>query len=284
MRPLSGSCDGLDPVFVVPERGDPGRLPIVTAATPLGSRFRRGDESAMAAPRHATRRSARPRALLAVNNIEVIYDHVILVLKGVSLTVPEGPHRGAARRERRRQDHDAEGDLEPAARRARRRDEGLDRVRRGPRRPTDAERPRQARRDPGHGRPPLLRAPDDRGEPADRRVHAARSAARRLAEQLERVYAYFPRLKVRRTSQAGYTSGGEQQMTAIGRALMARADDDPARRAVDGPRAADRRGDLRDRARPEPEGRRVVPAGRTEHHGRAVATPTTATSSRTAAS
>ena len=38
---------------------------------------------------------------------------------------------------------------------------------------------------------------------------------------LERVYNYFPRLKDRRTSQAGYTSGGEQQMVAIGRALMA---------------------------------------------------------------
>ena len=39
---------------------------------------------------------------------------------------------------------------------------------------------------------------------------------------LEKVYAFFPRLKARRTSLAGYTSGGEQQMTAIGRALMAR--------------------------------------------------------------
>ena len=39
---------------------------------------------------------------------------------------------------------------------------------------------------------------------------------------LERCYGYFPRLKERRKSQAGYTSGGEQQMTAIGRALMAR--------------------------------------------------------------
>ena len=43
-----------------------------------------------------------------------------------------------------------------------------------------------------------------------------------LREELEKVYAYFPRLKERRHSQAGYTSGGEQQMTAIGRALMAR--------------------------------------------------------------
>jgi branched-chain amino acid transport system ATP-binding protein len=41
------------------------------------------------------------------------------------------------------------------------------------------------------------------------------------ASALDRVYQYFPRLKQRRTSQAGYTSGGEQQMTAIGRALMA---------------------------------------------------------------
>jgi branched-chain amino acid transport system ATP-binding protein len=43
-----------------------------------------------------------------------------------------------------------------------------------------------------------------------------------IQEDLEKVYSYFPRLKERRTSQSGYTSGGEQQMTAIGRALMAR--------------------------------------------------------------
>src|SRR5688500_594309 len=43
-----------------------------------------------------------------------------------------------------------------------------------------------------------------------------------LRADLERVYAFFPRLKQRRTSMAGYTSGGEQQMTAIGRALMGR--------------------------------------------------------------
>jgi branched-chain amino acid transport system ATP-binding protein len=43
-----------------------------------------------------------------------------------------------------------------------------------------------------------------------------------VSEDLEKVYAYFPRLKERRHSQSGYTSGGEQQMTAIGRALMAR--------------------------------------------------------------
>ena len=43
-----------------------------------------------------------------------------------------------------------------------------------------------------------------------------------IRADLEKVYHYFPRLKARRTSQAGYTSGGEQQMTALGRALMAR--------------------------------------------------------------
>ena len=42
-----------------------------------------------------------------------------------------------------------------------------------------------------------------------------------IEDDLERVYGYFPRLKERRTAQAGYTSGGEQQMTALGRALMA---------------------------------------------------------------
>ena len=41
-----------------------------------------------------------------------------------------------------------------------------------------------------------------------------------IAANLEKVYNYFPRLKTRRTSQAAYTSGGEQQMCAIGRALM----------------------------------------------------------------
>jgi branched-chain amino acid transport system ATP-binding protein len=50
-----------------------------------------------------------------------------------------------------------------------------------------------------------------------------RSASRtQIRQDLEMVYNYFPRLKQRRTSQSGYTSGGEQQMTAIGRALMAR--------------------------------------------------------------
>ena len=52
-------------------------------------------------------------------------------------------------------------------------------------------------------------------------AYTRRDGRTAIAESLEKVYHYFPRLKERRTSQAGYTSGGEQQMTAIGRALMA---------------------------------------------------------------
>ena len=49
-----------------------------------------------------------------------------------------------------------------------------------------------------------------------------KDGAAAIRDDLELVYQYFPRLQERRTSQAGYTSGGEQQMTAIGRALMSR--------------------------------------------------------------
>jgi branched-chain amino acid transport system ATP-binding protein len=49
-----------------------------------------------------------------------------------------------------------------------------------------------------------------------------RTSSKEVKEDLERVYNYFPRLRDRRTSQAGYTPGGEQQMIAIGRALMAK--------------------------------------------------------------
>ena len=80
-------------------------------------------------------------------------------------------------------------------------------------------------------------------------AYTRRAAARSSSATSSMVYGYFPRLKERRLSLAGYISGGEQQMCAIGRALMSRPEDDAARRAVDGPRAAAGRGDLRDRAR-----------------------------------
>jgi branched-chain amino acid transport system ATP-binding protein len=53
-------------------------------------------------------------------------------------------------------------------------------------------------------------------------AYTRRDGKAAIEQDLELVYAYFPRLKERRRALAGYTSGGEQQMTAIGRALMAR--------------------------------------------------------------
>ena len=53
-------------------------------------------------------------------------------------------------------------------------------------------------------------------------AHTRNSNRFEIKRDLERVYSYFPRLKDRHASLAGYTSGGEQQMTAVGRALMAR--------------------------------------------------------------
>jgi branched-chain amino acid transport system ATP-binding protein len=53
-------------------------------------------------------------------------------------------------------------------------------------------------------------------------AYTRRSDRGGIRDDLEKVYRYFPRLKERRDAQSGYTSGGEQQMTALGRALMAR--------------------------------------------------------------
>jgi branched-chain amino acid transport system ATP-binding protein len=53
-------------------------------------------------------------------------------------------------------------------------------------------------------------------------AYTRRDGGAAVQRDLDMVYTYFPRLRERRRSQAGYTSGGEQQMTAIGRALMSR--------------------------------------------------------------
>ena len=152
----------------------------------------------------------------------MIYDHVILVLKGVSLEVQEGQivallgANGAGKTTTLKAISNLlraeRGDVTKGQ--ILYRGERIDQLN-----PVGAG---EARHLPGDGRPALLPAPHGRGEPAHRRLHARLRSARACSEDLEKVYGYFPRLKERRNSQSGYTSGGEQQMTAIGRALMAR--------------------------------------------------------------
>ena len=165
--------------------------------------------------------AAAAKPLLEVNGIEVIYNHVILVLKGVSLAVPEGGivallgGNGAGKTTTLK----AISNLLKAER---------GEVTKGS---------IEFRGDRVHGMNPadlvkrgVIQVMEGRHCFAHLTVeenlltgaytlNASRSEIR-LA--LEKVYAFFPRLKQRRQAQAGYTSGGEQQMTAIGRALMAR--------------------------------------------------------------
>ena len=93
-----------------------------------------------------------------------------------------------------------------------------------------------------------------------------------IRNEVNRIYHLFPRLKERRGQTAGTLSGGEQQMLAIGRALMSNPDilmlDEPAetvaaRRAVDGPRSLDGRKNLRS-CTPDISGWSDDIAGRTE--------------------
>ncbi|MEL7526487.1 MAG: ABC transporter ATP-binding protein [Pseudomonadota bacterium] len=159
--------------------------------------------------------------ILSVNNIEVIYDHVILVLKGVSLTVPKGgivallgangagktttlkaisnllsAERGEVTKGSILFEQDEVQALSPN-----------ELVRRG------CIQVMEGRHCFGH-----LSIEENllTGAYTRKDGHAA------IKADLEMVYNYFPRLRERRQSQAGYTSGGEQQMCAIGRALMSR--------------------------------------------------------------
>ncbi|MCL3881991.1 ABC transporter ATP-binding protein [Marivita sp. GX14005] len=159
--------------------------------------------------------------LLEVNNIEVIYNHVILVLKGVSLSVKKGgitallggngagktttlkaisnllhSERGEVTKGSILYQGERVQDLDPAAL-----------VKRG------VIQVMEGRHCFEHltVEENLLTGAYTRGD--------GKGA---IEADLQMVYEYFPRLKERRRSQAGYTSGGEQQMTAIGRALMSR--------------------------------------------------------------
>ena len=157
--------------------------------------------------------------VLNVNGIEVIYNHVILVLKGVSLQVPEGGivailgGNGAGKTTTLRAVSNllqgergavTKGSIELRGERI----ETLtpaDLVKRG-----------------------VVQVMEGRHCFAHLTIEEnlltgsyTRSDKGEIAANLEKVYNYFPRLKTRRTSQAAYTSGGEQQMCAIGRAIMA---------------------------------------------------------------
>jgi branched-chain amino acid transport system ATP-binding protein len=159
--------------------------------------------------------------LLPVNNIEVIYNHVILVLKGVSLEVAAGGivallgGNGAGKTTtlkaisnllRAERGEVTKGSVTFAGERV----DALDAssvVKRG-----------------------LIQVMEGRHCFAHLTVeenlltgaYTRADGRARVTEDLEKVYGYFPRLKIRRGAIAGYTSGGEQQMTAIGRALMSR--------------------------------------------------------------
>jgi branched-chain amino acid transport system ATP-binding protein len=160
-----------------------------------------------------------PNIVLNVNGIEVIYNSVILVLKGVSLQVPEKSivtilgGNGAGKTTTLRAISNllkgergavTKGSIELRGERI----ENLtpaDLVQRG-----------------------VVQVMEGRHCFAHLTIEEnlltgaySRTSKSEIAADLDKVYTYFPRLKLRRTSQAAYTSGGEQQMCAIGRALMA---------------------------------------------------------------
>jgi len=158
---------------------------------------------------------------LAINNIEVIYNHVILVLKGVSLTIPEGGivallgANGAGKTTTLKaisnllhaeRGEVTKGTIEFKGAR-------IDKL-------TPNQLVRMGVCQVMEGRHCFQHLTVEENLLTGAFTRSISRAE--LKADLERVYHYFPRLKQRRTSQSGYTSGGEQQMTAIGRALMAR--------------------------------------------------------------
>lgn len=162
---------------------------------------------------------ASAETVLTVNNIEVVYDHVILVLKGVSLNVPKGGivallgANGAGKTTTLKAIsnllHAERGEVTKGS--IEFKGERVDKlspnelVRRG------CIQVLEGRHCFGH-----LSIEENLLTGAFTRKDG--NAA--IKRDLEAIYEYFPRLKQRRTSMAGYTSGGEQQMCAIGRAMM----------------------------------------------------------------
>ena len=157
--------------------------------------------------------------LLQVNNIEVIYNHVILVLKGVSLSVPKGGitallgGNGAGKTTTLKAIsnllHSERGEVTKGAI-----------LYRG--NPIAELNPSEL---VNRG---VIQVMEGRHcfehltveENLLTGAYTRKDGKAAVKQSLDLVYTYFPRLKERRKSLAGYTSGGEQQMVAIGRALM----------------------------------------------------------------
>jgi branched-chain amino acid transport system ATP-binding protein len=175
----------------------------------------------VAAQSQSNAQPATSEKILSVNNIEVIYDHVILVLKGVSLDVPKGGivallgANGAGKTTTLKAIsnllHSERGDVTKGSIHfAGDEVQNLspnELVRRG------CIQVMEGRHCFGH-----LNIEENLLTGAFTR----RDGKAAIRADLDKVYGYFPRLKERRTSLAGYTSGGEQQMCAIGRALMSK--------------------------------------------------------------
>ena len=158
---------------------------------------------------------------LNINNIEVIYDHVILVLKGVSLQVEQGKivallgANGAGKTTtlkaisnllRAERGDVTKGSIE------------FQGVRVDQMTPSDLVKRGVIQVMEGRHCFQHLSVEENLLTGA----YTRKASRADIKRDLEMVYTYFPRLKQRRGSQSGYTSGGEQQMTAIGRALMAK--------------------------------------------------------------
>ncbi|TQV79654.1 ABC transporter ATP-binding protein [Denitrobaculum tricleocarpae] len=169
----------------------------------------------------AATNSAPSKTILTVNNIEVIYDHVILVLKGVSLEVPEGGivallgANGAGKSTtlksisnllRAERGEVTKGSIHFEGNQ-------VDRLT-----PNDLVKQGVVQVMEGRHCFEHLTIEDNLLTGA----YTRKDGRTAVQQDLDMVYDYFPRLRERRLSLAGYTSGGEQQMCAIGRALMSR--------------------------------------------------------------
>ncbi len=170
---------------------------------------------------HAKTTDVDVEYLLEVNNIEVIYNHVILVLKGVSLNIPKGGitallgGNGAGKTTTLKAISgllaSERGEVTKGT--IKYRGEAIQHT-------DPAETVKKGVVQVMEGRHCFEHLTIEENLLTGAYTRTDGKAA--VAADLEMVYDYFPRLRERRKSQAGYTSGGEQQMCAVGRALMSR--------------------------------------------------------------